>query len=63
MIPSLLKLFYIFQLNLFYDKHDEVVNVFYAIAIMYSNCNKDTGLCLKDTPVEKMITKFVLNAI
>ena len=52
-----------FQLRLFYDKHDEEGNVTYAIAIRCINCNKDTGLYLKDTPIEEMITKFVLNSI
>ena len=34
-----------------------------AIAIKCSNCNKDTGLYLKDITIEEMITKFVLNEI
>ena len=34
-----------------------------AIDINIRNCNKDTGLYLKDTTIEEMITKFVLNLI
>ena len=52
-----------FQLNLFYDKHDEEGNVTDVISIRCSNCNKDTGLYLKNKPIEEMITKFVLNEI
>ena len=52
-----------FQLSLFYDKRDEEGNDVYEIAIRCSNCNKETGLHLKDTPIEEMITKFVLNEI
>ena len=49
-----------FQLRLFYDKHNEKTD---AIAIKYSNCNKETGPYLKDTLLEEMINKFVLNVI
>ena len=52
-----------FQLRLFYDKDYEEGNVSDSIAIRCINCNKDTGLYLKDTPIEEMITKFVLNSI
>ena len=38
-----------FQLCLFYDKHDKEVKVSDAITIRCSNCNKDIGLHLKDT--------------
>ena len=52
-----------FQLRLFYDNHDEEGNFADSIYIRCSNCNKYTGLYLKDIPIEEMITKFVLNAI
>ena len=38
-----------FQLRIFYDKHNEEDNVLEAIAIKCSNCNIDTGSYLKDT--------------
>ena len=41
-----------FQLHLFYDKHDEEGNIADAVAIRCNNFNKDTGLNLKDTPIE-----------
>ena len=45
--PSLLKVFAMFQLRLFYDKHNEEENVVEAIAIRCRHCNKDTGLFIK----------------
>ena len=38
-----------FQLRLFYNKHDDEGNVEDAISIKCSNCNNETGLYLKDT--------------
>ena len=52
-----------FQLRIFHDKHKEEDNLVEAIAIKCSNCNKDTGLYLKDITIEEMITKFLLNEI
>ena len=52
-----------FQLHIFYDKHNESENVVEAIAIKFINRNKDTGLYLKDTTIEEIITKLVLNKI
>ena len=52
-----------FQLHSFYDKNDEEGNVVYEISIRCSNFNKEAGLNLKDTPIEEIITKFVLNTI
>ena len=52
-----------FQYHIFYDKHSEEEEVVVNIAIKCSNYNKDTGLHLKDTTIEEMIIKFVLNAI
>ena len=63
LIPSLLKVFAIFQLNLFYDRHNEEGNVVGARDIRCTDCNKETGLYLKDTTIEEIITKFVLNSI
>ena len=40
-----------FQLRLFYDKHNEEGNAEDEIYIRCSNCNKETGLHLKDTPI------------
>ena len=40
-----------FQLCIFYDKHDEKGNVLDAIAIKCINCNKYTGFHLMDTIV------------
>ena len=51
-INLLLKVFAMFQLCLFYDKHYEEGNAADAIAIRFRNCNKETGLHLKDTPIE-----------
>ena len=52
-----------FQLCLFYDMHDEEGKSSEAIYTRCINCNKDTGLHLKDTPIEDIITKFALNSI
>ena len=49
-----------FQLCIFYDKENEEENFVEAISI---KCDKDTGLYLKDTIIEEIITTFVLNAI
>ena len=37
---------------MFYDKHDKEENVADAIAIRCRNCNKETWLYLKETPIE-----------
>ena len=52
-----------FQLRLFFYKHDDKGNVVDAIVIRCRNYNKETELHLKDTPIEEIITKFLLNAI
>ena len=52
-----------FRLSLFYDKHNEEGKFLNVIAIRCSNFNKNTGLHFKNTTIEEMITKFVLNAI
>ena len=51
-ITSLLKVFFMFQLRLFDDKHNEEGNIADTIAIRCSNSNKETGLYLKDIKIE-----------
>ena len=63
LIPSLLKVFAMFQLLTFYNKNIEEENDVEAIASKCRKFNKDTGLHLKDTTIEEMVTKFVLNAL
>ena len=58
LIPSLLKVFSMFDLRLI-DDIDKVE----AIAIRCINCKKETGLYVGASKLEEMITKFVLNAI
>ena len=58
LIPSLLRVFAIFQLRLFDYKYEvEIIN------ISCINCKKVTGLHLRNSTFEEMITKFVLNSI
>ena len=52
LINSLLKVFSMFKLSLFYDRYNGEVNIVDTIAIRCSNFNKETGLNLKDTTVE-----------
>ena len=47
-----------FELRLFDDEYK-----LDAIDIRYTNCKKTTGLFLRYSPFEDMITKFVLDAI
>ena len=47
LIPSLCNVLAMLQLRMFYDKNTKK-NVVEAIAINCSNCNKDTGLYLKE---------------
>ena len=63
LIPSLLNSFSMFQLRIFYDKHNEEENIVDSIVIKCSHYNKGTGLHIKNTTIEEMITKFLLNAI
>ena len=62
-IPSLLKVFAMFQVCLFYDKHNEEDNVVEDIAIKCRNCHSSTALYLKNKTVELLSTKFVLNSV
>ena len=59
-ILSLLRVIGIFQFRIFYDKDNEEENFVEAISI---KCDKGVGLYLKDTIIEEMISKFVLNVI
>ena len=56
LIPSLLKIFSVFELRLT-DDRDKVE----AVSIRCINCKKETGLCLGASTLEEMITKFVIN--
>ena len=53
LIPSLLKVFAMLQICLFYDKHYEEGNVVNAIATRCSNRNKDTYLHIKTQQLKK----------
>ena len=57
-ITSLLKVFDTFELRLI-DDNGEVE----AISIRCINCKNETGLYLRNSTLEEMITKFLLNAI
>ena len=57
-IPSLLKVFAMFQLRIIDDTYEVE-----AIAIRCINCKKETGLHLINSTLEEMIPKLVLNAI
>ena len=57
-VTSLLKAFVMFEFHLIGNK--EKLNV---IAIRCINCKKETGLYLQNSTFERMITKFLLNAI
>ena len=58
LIPSLLKVFAMFQLYLI-DDRDQLG----SIAIRRINCKKEKGLYLRTSTLEEIITKFLLNAI
>ena len=58
LIPSLLKVFAIFELRLIDDRYK-----LEDIAIRCINSKKETGLYLRTSTLEEMITKFVLNTI
>ena len=48
---------------IFYDKHNQEENFVEGISINCRSFNKDTGIHIKNTTIEEMITKFVLNEI
>ena len=52
-----------FQLHIFYYKHNEEGNIVVDVAINCSYCNKETGINFKNTTIEEMITNFVLTEI
>ena len=58
LISSLLNVFAMFELRLSYKEGN--LDVVYLRCI---NCKRGTGLYLKNTTFDEMITKFVLNAI
>ena len=58
LISSLFKVFSMFELRLNCD--EEKMDVIYIGCI---NCKIETGLYLKNTTFDEIITKFVLNAI
>ena len=58
LLNSLLKVFAMFELRLI-NARDKLE----AIDIMCINCKKATGLLLRTSTFEEMITKFLLNAI
>ena len=57
LIPSLLKVFTMFQMRLFYDNYNEEDHFVEAITTKCSDCHKGTGLYLKD----KLSKKLSLN--
>ena len=65
MLLSLLKMFAIFKMRLWYDKENLEKNVVENVSIMCRNCGKKTGLYLRNTNTnyKDMITKFVLNTV
>ena len=52
-----------FQLRLFDDKQEKEGKVVDIITISCINCNKGTALYLRNSTIEEMITKLVLNTI
>ena len=54
LIPLSLKFFAIFQMYLFYYKHNEEYNVVGGISIKCSNCHISTVLFLKDKKSKKL---------
>ena len=61
LLPSLLKVFAMFQMHLLYHEHNE--DIVEAIDIQCSNFHINTGLHLKDKTVEEIITQFLLNSV
>ena len=61
LLPSLLKVFAMFQMRLLYPENNKEEHVVESIAIQCSNCHIKTGLNLKDRTAEEIITQFVLN--
>ena len=52
-----------FQLRLFDDKQYEEGNIVDIIDISCINCNTERCLYLRNTKIEEIITRFVLNEI
>ena len=52
-----------FEVRLFDDKEDKKERVADIIVIKCINLKKETGLYLRNSSIEEMITKFMLNTI
>ena len=63
MLLSLLELFAMFKMRLWYDNGNIEEDVVYNICIRCSNCGKRTGLSMKNINHKDMVTKFVLNKV
>ena len=63
LIPSLFKVFAMFQILLFYYKHNEEENDVEAIAIKCSNCDRSTGFFLNVKTVKEIITECLSNTV
>ena len=56
LLPSLLKVFFMFQIRSLYHEHNDEEYVVEAIDIQCINCHRNTGLYLKVKTVEEIIT-------
>ena len=65
LLPSLFKMFSMFQMRFWYDKEPDYQNDVKIIAIRCSNCGKETGLSMNNmnTNYEYIITSFVWNIL
>ena len=60
---TLLKVFTMYQMCLWYDKENHKDNVLYDIVIRCINCRKTTGLSVENYNYKDIITKSVLNSV
>ena len=65
MLPTLLKVFLMFKMRLWYDNGNIEEHVAENIGIRCSNSGKTTGVYLKnkDKNYKDMVTKFLLNSV
>ena len=65
LLPSLLKLFSMFQMSCWYNKGHDDQNKVENVVIRSSKCGKETGLSMKNinTNYKDIITSFVLNTV
>ena len=65
LLPSLLKIFSMFQMRFWYNKGHDDHNDVKIIAIRFINCGKQTGLYMDNmnTKYKDIVTKFVLNTL